>query len=152
MLDHRPENGILLADGITDTELLRARETFEPISPMLEQFGGAAEFKLVRLVTDNADRLQHSRVLLVISPVDSSLPGQLLAIELRRLIEVLRGERNEIDAGYELCGRGHDCSWYSPGGSGGGLADVIAGRRRLPGDLGAGLRTGELSRLRPDSC
>jgi len=36
----------------------------------------------VRLVTDNADRLQHSRVLIVINPVDSSLPGQLLAMEL----------------------------------------------------------------------
>jgi hypothetical protein len=58
------------------------RETFEPASPMLEQFGRAVEFKLVRLVTDNADRLQHSRVLMVINPVDSSLPDQLLALEL----------------------------------------------------------------------
>ncbi|MEN3336019.1 MAG: hypothetical protein V7641_5384 [Blastocatellia bacterium] len=91
------------AEGVTFDNLLRAssytlyiearnigallgspefRETFEPASPMLEQFGRAMEFKLVRLVTDNADRLQHSRVMMVINPTDSSLPGQMLAIEL----------------------------------------------------------------------
>lgn len=59
------------------------RETFEPIAPLLGRFvGGGAEFTLVRLVTDNADRLQHSRVMLVFSPADSSLPGQLIGIEL----------------------------------------------------------------------
>jgi hypothetical protein len=59
------------------------RETFEPIAPMLERFGGGgAEMTLVRLVTDNADRLQHSRVMLAFSPADSSLPGQIVAFEL----------------------------------------------------------------------
>lgn len=91
------------AEGVTFDSLLRAssytlyiearnigallrsaefRETFEPISPMLEQFGGAVEFKLVRLVTDNIDRLQHSRVMMAFNPTDSSLPSQLLAFEL----------------------------------------------------------------------
>jgi hypothetical protein len=91
------------AEGVTFDNLLRAssytlyiearnigallrstefRETFEPISPMLEQLGRAVNFKLARLVTDDLDRLQHSRVMIVISPVDSSLPGQMLAIEL----------------------------------------------------------------------
>src|SRR5581483_10301201 len=59
------------------------RETFEPIAPLLEQLGGAAvEFKLVRLVIDNADRLQHSRVMFALNPTDKSLPGTLLAFEL----------------------------------------------------------------------
>jgi len=91
------------AEGVTFDSLLRAssytlyiearnigallrsaefHETFEPISPMLEQFGGAMEFQMARLVTDNIDRLQHSRVMMAISPTDSSLPGQLLAFEL----------------------------------------------------------------------
>src|SRR5689334_5457227 len=70
------------ADGVTFDNLLRAssyllyiearnigavlrstefRETFEPISPLLEQFGGGGiEFALVRLLTDNVDRLQRS--------------------------------------------------------------------------------------------
>src|SRR5437868_5295555 len=58
------------------------RETFEPVSPLLEQMGGAAEFKMVRLVTDNADLLQHSRVMFALSPVDTALPATLLAFEL----------------------------------------------------------------------
>ncbi|MFL6277780.1 MAG: DUF3352 domain-containing protein [Blastocatellia bacterium] len=58
------------------------RETFEPISPLLEQMGGAVEFKLVRLVIDNADRLQHSRVMFALNPTDTSLPSTLLAFEL----------------------------------------------------------------------
>ncbi|MFL6215856.1 MAG: DUF3352 domain-containing protein [Blastocatellia bacterium] len=92
------------ANGVTFDNLLRAssyslyiearnigavlrstefRETFEPILPLLDRFvGGGAEVTLGRLVTDNADRLQHSRVMLAFSPVDSSLPGQLIAIEL----------------------------------------------------------------------
>jgi hypothetical protein len=91
------------AEGVTLDSLLRAssyklyiearnigallrsaevRETFEPISPMLEQLGGAIEFKLVRLVTDNLDRLQHSRVMMALNPADASLPSQVLAFEL----------------------------------------------------------------------
>jgi Protein of unknown function (DUF3352) len=58
------------------------RETFEPVSPLLEQMGGAAEFKLVRLVTDNADLLQHSRVMFALSPADTALPATLLGFEL----------------------------------------------------------------------
>jgi Protein of unknown function (DUF3352) len=58
------------------------RELFEPVSPLLEQMGEAVEFKLVRLVTDNADRLQHSRVMFALNPTDTSRPGSLLAFEL----------------------------------------------------------------------
>src|SRR6185369_13294755 len=58
------------------------RETFEPVAPLLEQMGGAVEFKLVRLVIDNADRLQHSRVMFALNPTDRSLPSTLLAFEL----------------------------------------------------------------------
>lgn len=58
------------------------RETFEPISPLLEQMGGAVEFKLARLVIDNADRLQRSRVMFALNPTDTSLPSTLLAFEL----------------------------------------------------------------------
>jgi hypothetical protein len=92
------------ADGVTFDNLLRAssyllyiearnigavlrstefRETFEPISPLLEQFGGGGtEVTLVRMLTDNVERLQRSRVMLAFNPTDSSLPGQLVAIEL----------------------------------------------------------------------
>ncbi|HJQ24551.1 MAG TPA: hypothetical protein VKA60_11595 [Blastocatellia bacterium] len=65
--------------------LLRAaefRETFEPIAPLLEQMNGATEFKLVRLVTDNADLLQHSRVMFALGPADHALPATLIAFEL----------------------------------------------------------------------
>jgi hypothetical protein len=58
------------------------REIFEPISPMLEHLNSAAEFQLVRMVADNAERLQRSRVMMVFSPTDAALPGQLLAFEL----------------------------------------------------------------------
>src|SRR5581483_4872591 len=58
------------------------RETFEPIAPLLEQLNGATEFKLVRLVTDNADLLQHSRVMLAFGSTDHALPATLIAFEL----------------------------------------------------------------------
>lgn len=59
------------------------RDTFEPIAPMLEMFvTGMSEFFLVRMVVDQADRLQHSRVMMAFNPVVSSLPEPLLAFEL----------------------------------------------------------------------
>ncbi|HKP13768.1 MAG TPA: hypothetical protein VJZ91_16725, partial [Blastocatellia bacterium] len=91
------------ADGVTFDNLLRAssytlyievrnvgavlrspefRETFEPISPMLGHFVGGTETTLVRLVTDNADRLQRSRVMLAFSPADSSLPALIVGVEM----------------------------------------------------------------------
>ena len=59
------------------------RETFEPIGPMLDLMsGGSMELQWIRMIVDNADKLQKSRVMIALSPKDTSQPEMLLAVEL----------------------------------------------------------------------